>query len=85
MKYIFTLCGIIILLSSCSLFQNKEIKVLTSKVDSLTKIVDTLKQQNKMLDEEFTWIENELVKLNSAKLPTNTQVAKAASAPVSQP
>jgi len=85
MKYTFILALVISVLSSCSMFPNQEVKVLSAKVDSLTRIVDTLTKQNKTLDEEFTWIENELVKLNSAKQPTKTQVAKAASAPATQP
>lgn len=84
MKYIFNLAGILFLLSSCSLFQNKEVKVLSAKVDSLTRIVDTLNKQNKILDEEFTWIENELVKINSVKQSQIPDIARKAVVPGSQ-
>jgi len=68
MRYIFIVSGMLFLFSSCTLFQKSdEIKKLTEKVDSLTQKVDELSAQNKTLDEEFTWIENELVTLNSVK------------------
>lgn len=80
MKNILIFFGLLLTMSSCSLFQNKEIKTLSTKVDSLTRIVDTLTKQNKILDDEFTWVENELIKLNAVK---KTAAAPSVSAPAS--
>jgi hypothetical protein len=66
MRYIFIVTGMILLFSSCSLFKSSdEIKALTLKVDSLSAKVAELSLQNKALDEEFTWMENELVRLST--------------------
>ncbi len=83
MKYTFILALVISVLSSCSMFPNQEVKVLSAKVDSLASIIDTLTQQNKTLDEEFTWIENELVNLHAAQ-PQKLKTAAAIAAPATQ-
>ncbi len=83
MKHTFILALVISVLSSCSMFPNQEVKVLSAKVDSLARIIDTLSQQNKTLDEEFTWIENELVNLSTAQ-PQKSKTPVAIAAPASQ-
>jgi hypothetical protein len=79
MKYLFVIPGMLFLLSSCSLFQkNEEMKALTKKVDSLSVKVDELATMNKALDEEFTWMENELVRIsteNKSKTTAGVPVA----------
>jgi hypothetical protein len=83
MKYTFILALVISVLSSCSMFPNQEVKMLSAKVDSLARIIDTLTQLNKTLDEEFTWIENELVNLHTAQ-PQKSKTASAIAAPATQ-
>jgi hypothetical protein len=83
MKYTFILALVISVLSSCSMFPNQEVKVLSAKVDSLARIIDTLTQQNKTLDEEFTWIENELVNLSTAQ-PQKSKTVTTIAAPATQ-
>ncbi len=83
MKYTFILALAISLLSSCSMFPNQEVKVLSARVDSLARIIDTLTEQNKTLDEEFTWIENELVNINS-KQSQKPNVATTITTPATQ-
>ena len=81
MKYIFIVSGMLLLFNSCSLFQkDDEMKALTKKVDSLSAKVDELSAMNKTLDEEFTWMENELVRLstvNKLKADSSVPVSKA--------
>lgn len=70
MKHIFIVSGMLLLFSSCTLFQKSdEMEALTKKVDSLSAKVDELSAMNKALDEEFTWMENELVRLSSVDKP----------------
>lgn len=54
--------------SSCSHISNSdEIKELSMKVDSLSSKVDELSKQNRILEEEFSWIEGEMVELSKLK------------------
>jgi len=69
MRYIYIIpLTLLLFITSCSqLTKSNEIKVLSSKVDSLSTKVDSLSAQNKMMEDEFTWIENELVDLHNMK------------------
>jgi len=69
MKYLFLIPVILLFVfSSCTqLDKSKQIKELTHKVDSLNLKVNELSEQNRMIEEEFTWIENELMELRKGK------------------
>lgn len=71
MRHILTLSVIIFLiLNSCSqsnLGMSNEIMELTLKVDSLTSKIEELTEQNKMQEDELTWIQGEMTELNKLK------------------
>ena len=89
MRYIYIISlTLIFVLSSCSqLNKNNEMMELSAKVDSLSSKVDSLSAQNKMMEDEFTWIENELVdlhKLKSAKSETTAKTEQAVTVPATK-
>jgi hypothetical protein len=88
MRYLFTISvTFLVILSSCSLINsesNKEIKELTVKVDSLSAKVVELTKQNKMQEDEISWIESEIVDVTKAK-PTKTASTDNVTAVVAKP
>jgi len=86
MRYVYIIpLTLLLILTSCSqLTKSNEIKELSSKVDSLSTKVDSLSAQNKMMEDEFTWIENELVdlhKMKDSKTETAAKTEQAVTAP----
>lgn len=79
MKYICIISAILLLMSSsCSnsrMEMSNEIKELSAKVDSLTLKVDELSEQNRMQEEEISWISTEMLEM--AKIEKEKMAASA--------
>lgn len=71
MRYLFISSVLLLFIfSSCSQLNmetNKKIMELSLKVDSLSSKIEELSAQNKLLEDEFTWIESEIVELTRLK------------------
>lgn len=68
MRYIVLISAILTLMfSSCSnsrMEMSNEIKELSAKVDSLTVKVEELSEQNRMQEEEISWISTEMLEMS---------------------
>jgi len=77
--------------SSCSKFRSgmdSEVLDLTIKVDSLTSKVDEMAKQNKLQEDEISWLESELAEITKekqAKPAAPVAVAKPAASPSPAP
>lgn len=79
MRYIFIVQVILLItFSSCQSKVSNEIIALSLKVDSLTSKIDELSERNRLLEEEFTWIENEMAEVSKLK-PVKTTTATTSS------
>lgn len=86
MRYIFIIQVILlIILSSCQSKTSIELLELSAKVDSLTIKVDELSERNKMLEEEYTWVESEMVELSKLKHQKTPTSATPAATPLAAP